>query len=245
MKANAEFDSPPQDNDGHTPTQILPATEQTFEREKWEAESLARLREIAIKEREASAKEREVTIKETEARRVFWQTPVWGIIIGAVLAALANAEVAYVNGVNQRELEDRKGETALVLEAIKTNNDPEKAKVNLQFLVEAGLITEGNRRAQLVTFLKLPARQPVSIITQDIVKALSAALKAMVMVALPITSLFIVYTGFLYVSARGNPNQIATAKRSFFYVMTGAVLILGAWLLAQLVGDTAQLILPR
>lgn len=259
MKAGAKFDSPPQDNDGHTQTQILPATEQTFEREKWEAERLARSREIAIKEREASAKEREATVKETEARRIWWRTPsIVAAIITAAFAVLMNAQVAYLNGIYQRELEDRKGETALILEAIKTNNDREEAKINLQFLVEAGLITEENRRVHLVAFLKgaqpnqVPTLPAWQITVQHIAKALkilpqliAGFLKAIVMVAMPIISLAIVYSGFLFVSAAGNQNELAIAKRSFFYVMTGAVLILGAWVLANLIGDTAQLILPR
>ncbi len=69
-------------------------------------------------------------------------------------------------------------------------------------------------------------------------------LKALVMVALPIISLFIVYTGFLFVKARGNSKELATAKMNFFYVMIGAVLILGAWLIANLLGSTVSQLLP-
>lgn len=69
-------------------------------------------------------------------------------------------------------------------------------------------------------------------------------LKALVMVALPIISLFIVYTGFLFVKARGNPKDLATAKKAFFYVMIGAILILGAWLIANLLGNTVSQLLP-
>lgn len=72
----------------------------------------------------------------------------------------------------------------------------------------------------------------------------SALLKALVMVALPIISLFIVYTGFLFVFARGNETQLKRAKLNFLYVMIGAVLILGAWLIANLLGNTVTQLLP-
>jgi len=64
------------------------------------------------------------------------------------------------------------------------------------------------------------------------------ALKVMVMVALPIISLFIVYSGFLFVSARGNSEQLDKAKMNLLYVIIGAILILGAWVIATLIGGT-------
>jgi len=67
---------------------------------------------------------------------------------------------------------------------------------------------------------------------------IAGALKVMVMVALPIISLFIVYSGFLFVSARGNSEGISKAKDNFKYVIIGAILILGAWVIATLIGGT-------
>lgn len=87
--------------------------------------------------------------------------------------------------------------------------------------------------------------QPLNRAISSIPLLIAAALKAMVMVALPIISLFIVYTGFLFVLARGRPKELATAKRAFFYVMIGAVLILAAWLIANLIGNTVSQLLPQ
>lgn len=67
---------------------------------------------------------------------------------------------------------------------------------------------------------------------------ISKALKVMVMVALPIISLFIVYSGFMFVIARGNESMLSEAKKNFFYVIIGAILILGAWVIATLIGGT-------
>ncbi len=67
---------------------------------------------------------------------------------------------------------------------------------------------------------------------------ISNTLKVMVMVALPIITLFMVYSGFLFVLAQGNQEQLAKAKTNFVYVVIGAILILGAWVFASLLGGT-------
>lgn len=68
----------------------------------------------------------------------------------------------------------------------------------------------------------------------------STALKVMVMVALPIITLFMVYSGFLFVFAQGNQERLAKAKTNFVYVVIGSILILGAWVFASLIGGTIK-----
>ena len=70
-------------------------------------------------------------------------------------------------------------------------------------------------------------------------------LRAVVMIALPIVTFFIVYAGFLYVSARGNATQLEKAHKNLLYVIIGAILILGAWVLATLIGGTVTQIVGR
>ena len=64
------------------------------------------------------------------------------------------------------------------------------------------------------------------------------ALHAMVIVALPILTFFIVYAGFQFIMAQGNQSKLSDAKNNFMYVILGAILILGAWLIASLIGGT-------
>jgi len=79
-------------------------------------------------------------------------------------------------------------------------------------------------------------KNPTSFSTiQDFI---AAFLKGIVEISLPILTLFIVYAGFLFVSARGNQSKLETAKENFVYVIIGAILILGAWILATLIGAT-------
>ena len=69
---------------------------------------------------------------------------------------------------------------------------------------------------------------------------IEGALKALVMIALPILTLFIVYSGFLFVAAQGNESKLTDAKKNFMYVILGALLILGAWIIATLIGGTVS-----
>ena len=76
---------------------------------------------------------------------------------------------------------------------------------------------------------------------QDLI---AKALMILVQVSLPIISLFIVYSGFQFVAARGNPESIKVAKRNFLYIMIGTVMILGALLIANLLSNTVNQLLP-
>ncbi len=67
---------------------------------------------------------------------------------------------------------------------------------------------------------------------------IAGALQVMVQVALPIIALFIVISGFMFVLARGNESKLTKAKENFVYVIIGALLILGAWLIATLIAGT-------
>lgn len=69
---------------------------------------------------------------------------------------------------------------------------------------------------------------------------IAGALRAMVVVALPVLALFIVFSGFKFIAAQGNPQKLGEAKMNFVYVILGALLILGAWIIATLIGGTVS-----
>ena len=62
-----------------------------------------------------------------------------------------------------------------------------------------------------------------------------AILEIIIVLAIPIIVLFIIYAGFLYVTARGNSQQIEQATRAFTYAVIGAVLVIGAVALAGII----------
>lgn len=69
---------------------------------------------------------------------------------------------------------------------------------------------------------------------------IAGALRVMVELALPVLTLMIVYSGFLFVFARGNQEALSKAKSNLLYVIIGAILILGAWVIATLISGTVM-----
>lgn len=68
-------------------------------------------------------------------------------------------------------------------------------------------------------------------------------LQAMVRLGMVVVAFFILVAGFMYISARGNVGKLNEAHENFKYVVYGAVLILGAWVIATIIGGTVTQIL--
>lgn len=56
--------------------------------------------------------------------------------------------------------------------------------------------------------------------------------------AIPIIVFFIIYAGFQYVMARGNPDAISKAHKALLYAVIGGVLILGAQTILFVISGT-------
>lgn len=52
--------------------------------------------------------------------------------------------------------------------------------------------------------------------------------------------LVLMYVGFLFVSARGDPEKLATARRAFLWTVIGIALLLGGRLVASIIGSTVS-----
>lgn len=78
---------------------------------------------------------------------------------------------------------------------------------------------EGDDKANLLLFIK---------------KILEFAIK----IGIPIIALAVIYSGFLFVAARGNSRELETAKKSIMYTLLGAAILLGSWAIAELIADT-------
>lgn len=83
-------------------------------------------------------------------------------------------------------------------------------------------------------------KNPLNSNFSSIPAFIAGALKALALIALPIITLFFVISGFMFVMARGNQEQLKKAKMNFLYVVIGTVLILGAWILATLIAGTVS-----
>ena len=56
--------------------------------------------------------------------------------------------------------------------------------------------------------------------------------------AIPFIVFFIIYAGFLYVTAQGNPEKIQKAHAALLYALIGGMLILGANVLLTIITNT-------
>lgn len=54
-------------------------------------------------------------------------------------------------------------------------------------------------------------------------------------VGLVVSVCFIIYSGFLFVTARGNDGQITKAKTNFFWTVIGVAILLGASVVVDIV----------
>ena len=79
---------------------------------------------------------------------------------------------------------------------------------------------------------------PLRSVASTIPGFISEFLKVMVKIGLPIVAMFLLIAGFKFASAGGSSTRIDEAKENFKYVIIGACLILGAWVLATLIGNT-------
>jgi hypothetical protein len=69
----------------------------------------------------------------------------------------------------------------------------------------------------------------------DLIKTL---LEGLIRIGMPIIALAIIYSGFLFVFARGNSEKLTKAKDALLYTLIGAAILLGSWGIAQLISDT-------
>ncbi|MBK5215553.1 MAG: hypothetical protein JJE53_01955 [Candidatus Pacebacteria bacterium] len=74
----------------------------------------------------------------------------------------------------------------------------------------------------------------------SIPKLIEAIINIVLMIGIPIIVLAIIYTGFLFVKAQGNPEQITKAKSALLYTLIGAALLLGAFVIANAIGKTVE-----
>ncbi len=51
---------------------------------------------------------------------------------------------------------------------------------------------------------------------------------------------FLVYAGFLFVKAQGNESEISKAKETFFWVIVGGMIVLGAHVLSRVIQNTVN-----
>lgn len=90
--------------------------------------------------------------------------------------------------------------------------------------------------AQIKFHLKSPLDPSITTVEGLLV----AILNIFIVIVTPIIVLFIIYAGFLYVTARGNAQQVEQATRALTYAIIGGVIVLGAVAISQILANVVD-----
>jgi hypothetical protein len=74
----------------------------------------------------------------------------------------------------------------------------------------------------------------------NIIELFETIIDIVLIFAVPLIVFFIIYAGFLYVTARGNEGTIERAHKALLYALIGGLLILGARVLIDVVQGTVD-----
>jgi hypothetical protein len=67
---------------------------------------------------------------------------------------------------------------------------------------------------------------------------IARVLQTVVKIGATVVVFFVIYSGFLFVTAQGNEEKLKKAKQAFLYTMIGAAILLGAQLIALVISGT-------
>lgn len=97
---------------------------------------------------------------------------------------------------------------------------------------KGGDVTYGSSMSSIKTFNPLGESSLYGIA--------NAILDILMVFAVPIILFFIVWAGFLYVTAGGKEDQITKATKALMYAVIGGVIILGAKVLLEVITNTVN-----
>jgi len=76
--------------------------------------------------------------------------------------------------------------------------------------------------------------------TNDLGALILKIVEGIAQVGYYVVVLFVIYSGFKFVAARGNDTKLKDAKQTFLYTVIGAAILLGATLLANVISGTVD-----
>jgi len=80
--------------------------------------------------------------------------------------------------------------------------------------------------------------------TGTLTEFLEALVNVLIQLGIPVAAMFIIYSGFLFVTARGNEAQLESAKKTFFWAIIGTAILLGAFIIIRIVTGTVRELEP-
>lgn len=74
----------------------------------------------------------------------------------------------------------------------------------------------------------------------SICQLVQALLNAALAIGIPIAVLFVVWAGFRFILARGNPTELTNARKNFLWTLVGIGIFVGASLIATIIVNTLK-----
>ncbi len=65
-------------------------------------------------------------------------------------------------------------------------------------------------------------------------------IRGLIKIGIPFLVIAIIWCGFLFVAAQGNPEKITKARDALLYTAIGAAVLLGSWGIAELITETVS-----
>lgn len=92
------------------------------------------------------------------------------------------------------------------------------------------------KTAFAVTTLSTGLQNPINV--PSFPEFINAILGIIVTIGIPVAAIFLIYAGFMFVTAKGNEQQLATAKRAFVGAIIGTAILVGAQVLSNVITQT-------
>ncbi len=86
--------------------------------------------------------------------------------------------------------------------------------------------------------LNININNPLNSEIDTIPAFIEELLRIVLKIGIPIVVIFIIYAGFLFVTATGNAEKLKTAKATLLYTLIGSAILLGAWVIAEAIQGT-------
>lgn len=86
----------------------------------------------------------------------------------------------------------------------------------------------------------IPVKLDNPLLVDSLEEFLIAILKLVMILMVPVMVFFIILAGFKYVTARGNATTIQEATKALTYAIIGAVIILGAVAISEMIESTVD-----
>lgn len=90
------------------------------------------------------------------------------------------------------------------------------------------------------TSISIQIDNPIGLNNMTIADVINKIIAFALKIGIPIIAIAIIYSGLLFVTARGNDSQLETAKNAFTYAIIGGAILLGSWIFSRLIKETIE-----